>query len=42
MVAGSTVSASASTLSETTAVVAVTTSAPAIVVGRIRPLSMNF
>jgi len=42
MVAGSTVSASAATLSDTTAVVAITTSAPASVIGRVRPLSMNF
>jgi hypothetical protein len=42
MVAGSSASASASTLSDTTTVVAGTTTAPASVIGRIRTLSMNF
>jgi hypothetical protein len=42
MVAGSSVSASAAELSNTTAVVAITTSVPVVVVGKVRPLSMNY
>jgi hypothetical protein len=42
MVAGSSVSASAAELSNTTAVVAITTNAPAAVLFKIKPLSMNY
>jgi anti-sigma-K factor RskA len=42
MVAGSSASASASTLSDTPAVVAITTSASAVGISRVKPLSMNF
>ena len=42
MVAGSSAAASASPLSNTTAVVAITTHAPDAVIGKIKPLSMNF